>query len=432
MSKAKVVKLGGPKKSTICLNMIVKNEASIICDTFDNILSYINISYWVICDTGSTDNTQEVIINYFKNKNIKGELVQSIWKDFAYNRTDALNNAYNKTDYLLIFDADDRIHGKFKMPDYLTFDSYNLKLGDENFTYFRPLLINNRKKWKFVGVLHEYLDSINFKNNNTFVEGDYYISSGRFGNRSSFKDKYLKDAKILEEAYKTEPDENLKKRYAFYCAQSYKDYNDHDNAIKWYNIRSQLGGWKDEIFQSYFTIGQLYLLKKEYDNAIKYFNLSYELDNDRIEGIYNIITYYREVKNDLKEAYKYYLLIKNFNYSIEKYTPKLFIYKSVYKYLVYFEATIICFYNNDFNEGILAFKKLFNCDVNIPLLLCVIIINNIKFYDKYITKDTFTKKEIFNFIKNFTKLDKNMNNIEITMRNINDIINNTLLSKLAN
>jgi uncharacterized membrane protein YhdT len=134
----------------------------------------------------------------------------------------------------------------------------------------------------------------------------------------------------------------------------------------------------------------------------------------------------------LKEAYKYYLLIKNFNYSIEKYTPKLFIYKSVYKYLVYFEATIICFYNNDFNEGILAFKKLFNCDVNIPLLLCVIIINNIKFYDKYITKDTFTKKEIFNFIKNFTKLDKNMNNIEITMRNINDIINNTLLSKLAN
>ena len=80
MKKSKVIKLN--KKQTICLNMIVKNEANIVCDTFDNILSYINISYWVICDTGSTDGTQDVIINYFKNKNIKGELINSKWKDF--------------------------------------------------------------------------------------------------------------------------------------------------------------------------------------------------------------------------------------------------------------------------------------------------------------------------------------------------------------
>jgi glycosyltransferase involved in cell wall biosynthesis len=428
MSKAKVVKLGGPKKSTICLNMIVKNEANIICDTFDNILSYINISYWVICDTGSTDGTQEVIINYFKNKNIKGELIQNEWKDFAYNRTKALNYAYNKTDYLLIFDADDRIHGKFSLPEYLTFDSYLLKLGDDNFNYFRPLIINNKKQWKFVGVLHEYLDPIGFKNNGNFIEGDYYISSGRFGNRSSFEDKYLKDAKILEEAYKTEPDENLKKRYAFYCAQSYKDYKDYDNAIKWYKIRTTLGGWKDEIFQSYYSIGLIEFTNKNYDLAINNFKLSYELDNDRIEGIYNIITYYREIKHDLKEAYKYYLLIKNFNYSIEKYTPKLFIYKSVYKYLTYFEGSIICFYNNDFIEGLLSFKKLFNCDVDIPIVFCIISINNIKYYFNHIKTDTFTKKEILNFTKQFTKLDKNINNINIIMRDINNTIN-ILLNK---
>ena len=38
----------------LCLNMIVKNEAHIIKETFDNLLKYLPIDYWVISDTGST------------------------------------------------------------------------------------------------------------------------------------------------------------------------------------------------------------------------------------------------------------------------------------------------------------------------------------------------------------------------------------------
>ena len=53
-------------KKTICLNMIVKNEAHIIRETFDNILKYIPLSYWVISDTGSTDGTQQIIKDYLK------------------------------------------------------------------------------------------------------------------------------------------------------------------------------------------------------------------------------------------------------------------------------------------------------------------------------------------------------------------------------
>ena len=108
--------LHGTKKAcilqnkTICLNMIVKNEAHIIVDTFNNILKYIPLTYWVISDTGSTDGTQQVIRDYFKSKNIDGELFQDEWRDFGHNRTLALQHAYKKTDYLFIFDADDSIH----------------------------------------------------------------------------------------------------------------------------------------------------------------------------------------------------------------------------------------------------------------------------------------------------------------------------------
>ena len=42
-------------KLTLC--MIVKNESDNIEDTLRNIVKYFNIDYWVISDTGSSDNT---------------------------------------------------------------------------------------------------------------------------------------------------------------------------------------------------------------------------------------------------------------------------------------------------------------------------------------------------------------------------------------
>ena len=101
---------------TICLNMIVKDEADIILNTLSNIVEKMKIDYWVICDTGSTDNTIELITNFFEEQNIEGELIEDPWKDFAYNRTRALEFAYKKTDFVFIFDADDRIVGNLVLP----------------------------------------------------------------------------------------------------------------------------------------------------------------------------------------------------------------------------------------------------------------------------------------------------------------------------
>ena len=60
--------------NTICLNMIVKNESHIIEKTLENLCQYIDFSYWVISDTGSTDNTVEIIENFFDQKEIPGEV----------------------------------------------------------------------------------------------------------------------------------------------------------------------------------------------------------------------------------------------------------------------------------------------------------------------------------------------------------------------
>ena len=164
--------------ATICLNMIVKNESHIIKKTLTNIVKYVRLDYWVICDTGSTDKTISIITDFFNELNIPGEIHNHEWKDFAHNRNRSLELAYGKSDYLFIFDADDEIHGSFKIPTSLTKDSYMVMFGG-GYSYKRTALINNHKKWKYFGVLHEVIVGQEEMTEADVITGDYYFISGR-------------------------------------------------------------------------------------------------------------------------------------------------------------------------------------------------------------------------------------------------------------
>ena len=82
----------------LCLNMIVKNESHIIKNTLIKLLKKIKFDYWVISDTGSTDNTKELITEFFKEVDIPGEIYNDEWKDFGHNRSKALEHAFNKSE----------------------------------------------------------------------------------------------------------------------------------------------------------------------------------------------------------------------------------------------------------------------------------------------------------------------------------------------
>jgi GR25 family glycosyltransferase involved in LPS biosynthesis len=274
--------------------MIVKNEAHIITKTFDNLLENFTFDYYVICDTGSTDDSIQVIQSYFKSKSISGEILQHEWKNFGHNRTLALKSAYNKTDYLLIFDADDSISGSLKscLPKKLTADKYQLVFGP-GVSYTRPLLVNNRKHWKFVGVLHEYLtadDSMQemskCKSADVILTGGYNIISGRSGARSKNVNKYADDAEVLRKAILTESDEMLRCRYIFYCAQSYRDAGRHDEAIAYYTkCMNSEKSWLQERWVSCNELGKLHLMQKKTTQALAYFLKTTQFDEERIEGI---------------------------------------------------------------------------------------------------------------------------------------------------
>ena len=75
----------------ICVNMIVKNESANLPRLFKSLENVVD--FYVIYDTGSTDNTIEKIKELGELHNIKGIVFSEPWVNFAYNRNIALKKA---------------------------------------------------------------------------------------------------------------------------------------------------------------------------------------------------------------------------------------------------------------------------------------------------------------------------------------------------
>jgi len=304
-------------KATVCLNMIVKNEAHIIRRTLAMLCTKIRFDYWVICDTGSTDATREIIQDFFATEGIEGELHCDEWVNFAHNRTKALTYAHDKTDLLLVFDADDDIHGTITLPAAVTHDEYHLRFGapDHGTIYTRTLLINNRKRFQYHSVVHEYIScmepSANEHMRTCLLEGDYYVVSGRSGARNQDPDKYLKDATILASAHADAlaQGDPLHKRYAFYCANSYRDCGRHEDAIRWYKITLSQDNWAQEKYLACLYMYNCYEALGQKEHGFFYLVKALHYDLERVECLYPLLVHYCcENQNDV--AYAYYRIVQ--------------------------------------------------------------------------------------------------------------------------
>jgi beta-1,4-mannosyl-glycoprotein beta-1,4-N-acetylglucosaminyltransferase len=353
------------KKATICLNMIVKNESHIIENTLEKLCKKINFDYWVICDTGSTDNTPQIITDFFEKKGIKGELFYDEWVNFAHNRTLALERAYKKTDLLLVFDADDEICGNIEIPSEVLYDEYHFKFGSAFGTsYTRVLMVNNHKKFEFLSVIHEFISCKEHPSKSTVIEGNYYVVSGRSGSRNLDPDKYLKDALILEKAHAEalKTNDQLFHRYAFYCANSYKDCGRIEDAIKWYKITiNQEKQWPQEKYVSCLYLYDCYQKLNEQEKGFFYLVKAFTYDTERVECIYPLLVHYC-CENMYRVAYNYYLNIKDFfenRYLHTNISTKLFTTQDKYDFFVPYYMILIADKVQDFECVVKMYEIVF-------------------------------------------------------------------------
>lgn len=278
--------------STICLNMIVKNESHVIKRCLESAKPLID--YWVIVDTGSTDHTQEIIKEFMKD--IPGELHERPWVNFAHNRNEALQLADGKADYIFFLDADDMVK---LAPEFckkkLDKDSYLIDIHYGGMTYGRSALIKSHLPWEWKGVVHEVITCRQGFSSGTWPEVMLQIVGG--GGRSHDPEKFLKDAALLEKALQEEPHET---RYRFYLAQSYRDAGKLEASLENYEKRVAMGGWDQEIFWSLYQIAQLKeSLNQSEKEVVKAFTKAYSYRPMRLEPLYHLCAHYRNQENYL-------------------------------------------------------------------------------------------------------------------------------------
>ena len=281
---------------TMCLVMIVKDEEDTIKKCLTAVSPY--ISYWVIVDTGSKDNTLQVIRETMEDLGIPGELHERPWVNFEVNRTESLELAKGKCDFRWIIDADDTFVlddmniNPFHVLD-KGFDSYHISYKLHSLKYFRAQIVRSDQDWVYKGVLHEYLHLEKENQKSGQIMGchvDADISPLKRAN--SVIEKYAKDAVILEEALKKEPDNT---RYMFYLAQSYRDSNQPEKSLEAYKVRVQAGGWPEEVYYSMYMIARLKeALQHPIEEVIEAYSRAWEFRPERLEAVFHVIRKLRE------------------------------------------------------------------------------------------------------------------------------------------
>jgi hypothetical protein len=326
------------KKPTICFATMCKNEEHCIMDTLESVYKFID--YWVICDTGSTDKTCEIIAEFFYNKNIPGELFVDEWVNFGYNKTLLFERCYKKTDYIIHMDADDIFNGNFDFSindDYENKIAYEVKMKRFSSEYYNLVLFNNKFKWKICGVAHTIAKCIDNTSNletGIFSNKDFYVISRDTGNRSSDPNKYKNDAIILQKQFFDtlfEDEDDLNSRSVFYTAQSYMDSGNYIEAIKWYSLYLKLKNtWIEEEFEANLRISIcLQYINGDEKKILFYLTRAKEMFKDRAEPYFELGNYYTKIKKDY-EALIHFEIAKNKNFENVKKKYSLFINKAAY------------------------------------------------------------------------------------------------------
>lgn len=355
---------------TLCLNMIVKNESKIITRLFDSVSSIID-SY-CICDTGSTDNTIELIENYFKSKNIPGKVVKEPFKNFCYNRNFALQACNGMSDYVLLLDADMILEIKnFNKKLLDVASSFSILQGNDSFYYQNMRIIKNNGEFKYIGVTHEYIDT---PPNNTLLNIEKDILFIRdVGDGGCKQNKFERDISLLLDGIKEDPNNA---RYHFYLANSYHDCGRFGEAINVYKKRIEIGGWTEEVWYSYYRIGLCFKNLDKIETAIYYWLIGFNVYPERLEGLYEIIQHYRFISKH-KLANLFYLEAKKILDLNKNRNSYLFLHEDVYSSKIYYEYTIIAAYlginNIDYEVVKVLNQSRDSCEINNML-------SNMKFY----------------------------------------------------
>jgi tetratricopeptide (TPR) repeat protein len=327
--------------------MIVRDEAAVIERCIDSVRDVIDC--WVICDTGSTDGTQDVIRKTLED--LPGELHERTWVDFGHNRSELMRLARGKADYLLLLDADWTVTIEPGALDKLTADSYMVRHSG-NFEFHNKRLVRGNRDWWYIGAAHEYIATESAETV-ARLEG---VVIDHWGDGGSRDGRWRRDAKLLKAELERDPGNE---RAAFYLAQTHRDLGEHARAIELYRKRAEMGGWGEEVFWSWHQVGVL-SAETDWPNAMDALIAAWESRPERLESVYELASRLR-LRHQYRAAHQFARLAEHLE-PLPCPEDVLFVAPWIYRWGLLFEYSITAYWTGDLTQAFAACDRLLALD----------------------------------------------------------------------
>lgn len=292
------------EKKLLGLSMITKNAGEILRRCLKENKKHID--YWAILDTGSTDNTKEIIREELKD--IPGTLFESEFQDFSQARNKALELSLKHCKYTIILDDSYELIGGEKLRELLQNSKnpcFSIRIGNlqNNFLqneYLSNRIIKTSENLRYKYRVHEQID-ISKKQIQEINDPDIFINdieTMEHKNRSVAR--YIKDIKLLLQDHENYPNNP---RIIYYLARTYYNMENYNESLKFYNLLKKLNNIDDEYYFSadYESACIKYIQNDDIDafktNLVKLINIY----TKRCEPVYKLAVVYKD-EQQLEEA----------------------------------------------------------------------------------------------------------------------------------
>lgn len=368
------------------LTQIMKNESHVAHRMLDSIKTIVDGI--CIIDTGSTDDSIEVVQKWGVDNEIETHVFKRDFDDFDKCRNFSFEKAreifLNRDDghiyynFWLDFDETIELSPSFDKSK-VNKDLYMFTTYINTMKYTRNELCRLDKKFKFYGPVHEFIVSEEKSITSGLLDGlvvKVQMDGGSW--KGNIAQKYLTHAHRLESHIS---EDRKDPRWIFYTAQSYHDSssipdNMEENeerlrrSLKYYRERvSRHDGYPEEIFYSQFRIGVIMKKMEEpWNLCLSEFLKAYSLDPIRCEPIKAIVDHYLSV-GEYNNAYLFSKFAKITYHQKNPYPQRLlFVDESLYSWKLLESHAAASFYTNRKDEGRESYMEMVELSKKMPNL----------------------------------------------------------------
>ena len=334
----------------IHFTMIVKNAGN----DFEKVLleNLPIIDRWTILDTGSTDNTIDIINRVLVGKK-KGQLYREPFINFRDSRNRCLDLAGKECKFVIMLDdtyvtrEDLRTFLEIVRGDQYS-SSFSLYVSSHDMQYTSNRITKSHMNLRYKYKIHEIIQPENNNNvlipiNKSFI---YDYSNDYMEKRTMDRKQY--DLDILFESYREDPNDS---RSLYYLGQTYNLIEKYELAYEYFTKRIEHHdeGFIQEKIDACFEVARIsnFKLNKPWEECEKLYMRAYEMDKSRPDSLYYIgIHYYYE--NNFETAYTYMKAAFEIGYPLNS---QFSLKPTLSFYFLPKILTELCFYMSDYDLG---------------------------------------------------------------------------------